>query len=175
MRAQLEDIPGGLRIVIPARRGWGPLWATLWFAFLFSGQQRDFFEWRQWRPGAEGFGFYWVLAISLFIVFAHLRDWAWMLGGAEVVEITADALAVRREYFGMGVSQKYSLREVHDLHYVSSEKHGKRQIPEGIGFNYRGKLRRFAAGLQEAEVNHLLGQIKLRAQALGLAAQATTR
>ena len=169
MRSQLEDAPEGLRIIIPARREWELLWGTIWLGvlvytgndFLFGPQEKE------WHFSLN-FPSFWFFSISAWIVFSHISNWLWVLGGKEIIEITSGTLTTRRDYFGIGFTHRFPLKDVHDLQYVPSEKKGRARIPEGIGFNYRGKLRRFGDGLQEAEVSQLLRTLQQRATTIGL-------
>ena len=172
-KALVWDTPGGLEIVIPAKRVlfaklflliW--LLAWLWGEIMIIGQLAS-------GAGNGGTSTSLLVWLAFWTVGGALAIWAllWMNFGKERVTLSATTLGIRREVLGVGRSREYELTHVRNLrvslepfHMISSG-HTLRPIAirgGSIAFDHGASTVRFGAALDEAEASQILADLNSR-------------
>jgi hypothetical protein len=172
-RAQVHSVPGGIELSIPARRkivlilffsfwlvGWcfGEVMVSqelLWPTHPAHGDPPPFAFLAMWLCG-------WTVG-GAFVLLSVL----WMLAGRERAIFTGDAVTLRREVFGVGLSTMYQPSAVRDLRVIDialpfalsfgRDTFGLSSGP--IAFDYGAKTIRFAAGVDSAEAKQLVAKV----------------
>jgi len=160
-RSTSTAIPGGLRVVIPARRRWLVslflgVWMCGWtvgevtaLGALFAGK----------GPGLNSFLLVWLVLWTLGGAFAATAL-AWNVAGREVVSVSGATLTVRREVLGVGRTSEYDAASVRNLRVAPQPfdpfdfRSGMRLWGLGggvVAFDYGAATHRFGAGVEEAE------------------------
>jgi len=173
-RAQVQSVPGGIELRIPARRQLlVVLFLGFWLVGWCLGEVMATTQLIAPTPVAHGdpppleFLALWLCAWTVGGVFA-LYSLLWLLSGRERVTITGEALTVRREIFGLGLSKAYRLGAVRDLRVVDiapvlpfsfgrGDLLGRSSGP--IAFDYGAKTIRFGAGIDAAEAKQLVAKV----------------
>jgi len=170
-RSQVEYTGDKLQIVIPAKKNWFEIlfllaWLGGW-AFgevsalkaLSVGEQNS-------APGF--FLFFWLIGWTMggsFTAFIFL----WNLTGKELIILSQGLLRIDRKAVGIGTSKQYFLAESKGFR-VSTSANSLGPWSSGqwlgfgggrISFDYGMKTIRFADGIDEAEANYLIDQMKL--------------
>jgi hypothetical protein len=185
-RAQVNDSPDGLEIVLPAPRVWVAIvFLGLWLAGWATGEA---FALRGLLGSAP-------LPVRLFLALwlalwsfggtAALSVWLWLLFGRERVRLRPDALTLQREAFGLGPVKAYSLEGVSNLRARDlslsgasvTTPGGQTPLPPeqaaailrvagiggpGITFDYQGRPVRFGVALDPAEAHQVVAQLQAR-------------
>lgn len=183
-RAQVQSVPGGIELLIPARRHISLiLFLSVWLVGWCFG---EFFAVHQllWPVPLKGdsgpptaFLMFWLCGWTIgggAVLFSVL----WMLAGYERATFSAEALTLRREVFGIGRSKAYLLSAVRDLRVLDvapmaaftfgrQDAFGRSRGP--FAFDYGAKTIRFGAGIDPAEAKRLAA--KVLASKPGLAPQ----
>jgi hypothetical protein len=169
-RSTSSAVPGGIRVVIPARRRWFlSAFMSLWLVFIASAAvpaTRDILRSYQRYPTV--FVTLWVAAWVL-VVASVVAALAWYLAGKEVVLAAGSTLAVRREALGVGRTREYDLAHVRNLR-VAPVPRGPFEVGSGlwgmggglVAFDYGAKTHRFGEGLEEAEAGDVTEEIRRR-------------
>jgi hypothetical protein len=90
-----------------------------------------------------------------------------MVGGSDIFYSTNGVVKIRREIFGIGLSEKqYALEEIHNFRYMPNTESGKTERPSGIAFDYRSRTVVFGDGGDESEATQLVALIGERTAAL---------
>jgi hypothetical protein len=162
-------MPGGIRVVIPARRRWfAILFLSVWLVGWAFGEVAVT---RQLLFGSGAPPVFLLVWLSFWTVggafaFATL---AWSLAGREVVSVERGLFAIRREVLGVGRTWEYDAGKVHNL----------RVSPAGfdplglsgsfrfwglsggpMAFDYGARTSRFGAGVDEAEAASIVSEIR---------------
>ena len=140
-----------LRIVIPARWSWywfvgAPLIAIL---ILSSARNKGLME-------------SWVTAsiVGVLLVVTILRQWLWIVGGREVVTLSANALIVRCQIFGVGWHWSYKVSGISNFRFAPPIRAYRANENRTVAFDYEFMPRRFGTYLSEAEANELIAVIQ---------------
>jgi hypothetical protein len=173
-RATTTSVPGGLRIVLPARRRWGAAaFLAVWLCGWGFGLAAVLGE--LLGQGVQGER---SLVPALFLV-VWLAGWsvggavaawaaAWNVAGREVVTVTGTRLTVRREVLGIGRTAAYDAAAVRDLRveaprsFPFAPRRWDRWPGGPIAFDAGGATRRFGAGVDEAEAEQLVAALRAR-------------
>ena len=172
-KALVWDTPGGLEIVIPAKRVlfaklFLPIWllAWLWGEIMVIGQLAS-------GAGNGGTSTFLLVWLAFWTVGGALAIWAllWMNFGKERVTLSATTLGIRRELLGVGRSREYELTHVRNLRvslepfYMISSGHTLRPTAihgGSIAFDHGASTVRFGAALDEAEASQILADLNSR-------------
>ncbi len=176
-RSTRTAIPGGLRIVIPARRRWFvTAFLLVWLCGWAFGEAAALWKVVTEAPAiARNFGpslflIVWLLGWTVGGVFA-LTMAAWSVAGREVVSLSGATLAVRREAFGIGRTSEYDSGAVRNVR-VAAQPYDPSDFRSGlrfwglgggpIAFDYGAATHRFGAGVEEAEAAELVQALRDR-------------
>jgi hypothetical protein len=172
-RVTVTDGPGGIRLLIPAKRNWFLiLFMGFWLCAWAVGEimvPTQFFKGE--IPGmAMIFVLAWLGGWTVGGAFA-IYSWLWNLMGREIITVHGRALTTRRDIGGYGFDKEYDLAQVRDLR-VSVMGFNPWDFSAslqfwGLGgglvaFDYGAKTYRFGAGLDEAEAKLVAGKITER-------------
>ena len=146
-RAQLQESPEGLRVVIPAKWSWyvfivEPLLIAI---ILVAPRMRLLLE--STRTAA-------ILGVLLLVTV--VRRWFWNIGGREVVTLSLDALTVRYEIFHIGWHKTYRLSGISNFRFVPPINAYRVHENRTVAFDYEFMPRRFGTYLSAAEVGELI-------------------
>ncbi|MDP6980015.1 MAG: hypothetical protein QF570_15660 [Myxococcota bacterium] len=120
--------------------------------------------------GGNAFLYFWLAAWTAGGVFAF-GSVVWMAFGMERVLLTTTTLKVRREALGVGLSKEYALSQIENLRVspnalsMSAQAHRMRGMRPGggsIAFEYGAATVRFCAGVDEAEANSIVEDLRSR-------------
>jgi len=172
-RVIVTDGPGGLRLLIPAKRNWFIiLFMGFWLCMWAVGEIMVPIQFLKGEiPGITVmFVLAWLGAWTVGGAFA-IYLWLWNLMGRQIITIHGHTLTTRRDIGGYGFDREYDVSQVRDLR-VSAMKFNAWDYSAslqffGLGgglvaFDYGAKTYRLGAGLDEAEANLLVGKITNR-------------
>jgi hypothetical protein len=172
-RVTVTDGPGGLRLLIPAKRNWFLiLFMGFWLCMWALGEVMVPTQFLNGEiPGmAVIFLLAWFGAWTVGGAFA-IYSWLWNLMGREIITVHGRALTTRRDIGGYGFDKEYDLSQVRDLRVSGlgsnpSDFSANLQF-WGLGgglvvFDYGAKTYRFGVGLDEAEAKLVAGKITER-------------
>jgi hypothetical protein len=159
LRSTVSENSGALQISIPTKRRWLVIpfvvcWLSLW---TYGG----------WETGSklvkhfEFFEFTWMGMWA----FGEVVAIAWclrMLGGRDVVTVGGDTLTIRKQIFGIGLVNAYSIPQARGLRFQPEMGAGKRHQDSRIAFDYGAKTITFGDAVDEAEAMQLITLIKER-------------
>ncbi len=173
MRSTFSDTPEGLEVVIPVRRNpFLTLFLGAWLLGWGFGELAAFHDivsgGKAW--GERSFGVFFLIAWTIAGGFA-LFAWMWMAAGRERVRLSAAALVIRREVFGVGQDRDYDLAHVQNLR-VAASSFNPFDLSAGLyfwglgggllAFDYGAKTIRFGAAVEEAEARLILERFTRR-------------
>ena len=168
--ADVQDLPGGLSIVIPAPRHvfamlFLPVWLVGW-AFGEVSAVTELFGSGGQQP--VGFLAIWLVAWTLGGG-AALLFCLWMFAGKQVVRLSQGQLSVRWEIFGLGFGREYSVSDITNLRIAAGGDFNPFSMLRAgdmwgfsggpLVFDYGAHTIRFGLGLHEAEARILLPRI----------------
>lgn len=174
-RAEVESIPGGLRVSVRTPRNWFalcflPIWLTGWaFGEVFTISVlvgADFA--RSSRPPPTGFLAVWLVGWTIGGLLA-IAAFLWMAFGREVLEVSGGTLRVRREAVGVGRAWSYDLAHVQNVRWSPapfnpfSFNASMRYWGFGngvVGFDYGASTHRVLPGLEEAEASSVIERLR---------------
>ena len=174
-RYSLEQTAEGLRVTIPARRNWFVLlFLLVWFAGWLFGEvtvSNQVIHPVRNEPDRL-FLVVWLLAWTIGGAFA-IAAAAWQLAGREVITFDSATLSHRVEAFGIGRTRTFRLADVRRLRATewsnSPFSNQRMWFPPVFGggygplaFDYGARTFRIAPGLDEAEANMLVQELKGR-------------
>ena len=114
--AEVQDIPGGLSIGIPAPRQLFPmLFLPVWLVGWAFGELSAIAD--LLRSGAQdspGFLMFWLVGWTLGGVGA-LAVFLWMLAGKQIIRLERGLLSVRWEVLGLGFGREYNVSDIANL------------------------------------------------------------
>ena len=90
-------------------------------------------------------------------------NWLWMIVGREQVKLDSTKLGIRREIGGIGHTRSFDTSEIRNLRCLPAAYRYYRNSftsPGKIAFDYGAKTYRFGVGIDEAEANDLIRQLK---------------
>jgi hypothetical protein len=175
-RYSLEQTAEGLRVTIPARRNWFVLlfllvWCAGWlFGEISAGNQLIHYSVR--NEPERLFLAVWLLAWTAGGAFA-IAAVVWQLAGREVIALDSATLSHRVEAFGVGRTRAFRVTDVRRLRATewsnSPFSNQRTWFPPVFGggygplaFDYGARTFRIAPGLDEAEANTLVKELKDR-------------
>jgi hypothetical protein len=103
----------------------------------------------------EFFDFAWMGMWALGEFFAI----AWclrMLAGADVIMLSGDTVAIRKQILGIGPTRAYSTLEARNLRFQTEMGSGRGHRDSRIAFDYGSKTITFADAIDEAEATQLI-------------------
>jgi hypothetical protein len=180
-RATISESPEGLLITIPAKKNWLViLFLGFWMTGWLFGEGSAIHELLRvhtssgapmsanTQVGTNLFMMVWLVGWTAGGGFAALV-WLWNLAGVERILLGPSTLATKREILGIGPLNKYELQSVSDLRISASPYNfNNRMAPfqmmnsGTIAFDYGAKAFRFGMGLDEAEAQQIIEQLKSR-------------
>ena len=155
-RARVDRLPEGLRIVIPARRGWPALlfvavWLVIWtvagantIGDLLAGRTED-----------EVFSVVWLGGWALGLLFG-CSMLAWGLLGREEITLASGAMTVVRRAGPYRRRLRFTRDRIAHLRTEANPRAGRGIGGESIAFDYGVRTHRFASTLDEAESRHIV-------------------
>ena len=160
-RFTAEQLPGGIRITIPAARSWFViLFVSCWLGGWYFGESSAIHDLLNPRSEKNPVGFlgFWLLMWTLGGLSA-LFSILWQLFGREVLETSPGVLLQRRRIGNLGISREYTQTEVRALRAAPPELLGRNTRGFGqfgrntgaVAFDYGGRTIRIGFGLDEAE------------------------
>ncbi|HET8538486.1 MAG TPA: hypothetical protein VFL83_01310 [Anaeromyxobacter sp.] len=178
-RSRTTTIPGGVRVVIPARkRPLASLFMAVWLCGWTVGGVAVIRQLVGQLLGTSepvplpvvAFMVVWLAlwAVAEALVAAAL---AWSLAGREVISLSGATLRIRREAFRIGRTAEYGAASVRNLRAAPvTYRRGDGRSPMqafGIGggpiaFDHGAATRRFGAGLDEAEAEEVARALRER-------------
>ena len=169
-RVTVTDGPGGLRVLIPAKRNWFIiLFMGFWLCMWAVGEFMVPIQFLKGEiPGITVmFILAWLGAWTVGGAFA-IYLWLWNLMGRQIITMHGHTLTTRRDIGGYGYDKEYDVSQVRDLR-VSAMKLNAWDYSAslqffGLGgglvaFDYGAKTYRLGVGLDEAEANLVVGKI----------------
>jgi hypothetical protein len=180
-RATFSESSEGLLITIPANKNWfAILFLGFWLAIWLSGEvsvSRELIPGRSInraypRPqrefGEQLFLVAWLVLWSVGGAIA-VTSLLWNLAGVEKVLLGASTLTTKREVLGIGPTKEYELPSMSNLRISAGTRPSNNrlspfQILSGgtIAFDYGARTFRFGIGLDEAEAQQVIDQLKSR-------------
>jgi hypothetical protein len=165
-RSIQTTIPGGIRVVIPARRQWFQLvFLSGWFVGWCVGEATAFHAVvaGELPPMGRVFVAGWLLAWSAAGVLVSTTI-AWGAAGREILSVAGGSLRIRREAFGIGRTWEYDAAEIRNVRVAASPwspfQRGMSMGIWGLGgsiaFDYGARTCRIAEGVDEAEAAQLV-------------------
>lgn len=161
-RHSIESVPGGMAVVIPAKRRWFVMiFLSVWLTGWTIGGASAIAELMR-SGGQNAFLAVWLVGWLFGELFA-LATLAWQIRGSQRVAFTGDSVEVRMEALGLGFSRHYDPRKIQRLRVLESSMFGRMQDPYGfsgtIAFDYGYKTIRFGPGLEAAEARMIVEKI----------------
>jgi|HubBroStandDraft_5_1064220.scaffolds.fasta_scaffold10887_5 hypothetical protein len=161
MRSTVTEESGALQVSIPMKRRWLVIpfllcWLTLW---TYGGFETG----SKLAKHFEFFDFVWMGGWAFGEFFAI----AWCLrtlAGRDEITVHGDALTIRKQIFGVGLTKIYSIAEVRDLRFQPEMSAARRHRDSRIAFDYGAKTITFGDAIDEAEATQLITLIKTRSR-----------
>lgn len=176
-RAVIEHDGSELRITIPApQQAFGILFVSLWLILWTVGEYfaaREFWT-GQFFQKPEAFLPIWFAGWTLggaFMIYTLL----WQLAGKEIIEINSTSLKQTKQLLLLSRSREYAVANIANVRLAPPEPkyvRGKYYIQSqsfnagAIAFDYGRDTCRLAQGLDEAEVEHVIGEMRKRVKSL---------
>ncbi len=120
--------------------------------------------------GTDWFIYFWLIGWAAGEAFA-LVSLVWMISGIETIVLSGNSLSIDRRALGLGLKREYDISQSRNFRVMQTENWltNRRStfamigMTGGrIGFDYGMKTVRFAVGLDDAEADHVLAQMKQR-------------
>jgi hypothetical protein len=170
-RARIHDTGDTLEVVIPIDRDWFKIiFHTFWICLWIWGGTNAIK--RLWGVGGELHGDRMVLMLGLAVWTAGIvwgaAAWLWTITGVERARFRGDAIALRREVFGIGFTREFDASRVGKLRLADNLEMataGRRVagLPGGrIVFDYEETFVRFGLRLERGEAARLILKIQKR-------------
>ena len=171
-RLTIAGGPGGLEIIIPARRHlllllFLGVWLVGWLTGELTVITRLF---SRGLNGSEGFLLLWLTFWTLAGGFAAYI-WLWMLAGKERILVGTSTLQVKRDVLGLGRTRTYEFYKMRNLR-VAPQPAGPRDTGAAlrrsglagglVAFEYGGETVRFGAAIDEREGRMIVERMKQR-------------
>jgi hypothetical protein len=180
-RATIRQSPDGLTITIPSRKNW---FLILFLGFWLAGWL--FGEVIALHQVIRGHSSHWASAkesgpigLNLFLIGwlgawtvgggVAIITWLWNLVGVERVLLVRSTLTTKREVLGIGPTNEYELSSISNLRInmgLSNVRFRMAPIQTmnggTIAFDYGAKTFHFGVGLDEAEAQQIIAQLKSR-------------
>jgi hypothetical protein len=168
-RAVISNAGGHLQIIIPSRKNLFIIvflftWLVGW-AYGEIGVARDLIL----KPPSAGERAFMILWLIFWTAagFSAFLAWIWSIAGREVVTASHDVLKIERKVFNHGYAKEYSLEQAGKFRVFANPRMSSFSTIEfwGLGggtiaFDYGMRTIKFANGLDEAEANHILDEMK---------------
>ena len=159
MRSDVSEEGGRLQISIPMQRKW---FVSAFIACWLGGWTVAGVEVvKRLLTNFELFSAFWMGGWALGELFA-LSYLLRSLGGRDVIWAAGEALEIRKDVFGVGVSKQYLCAEIRNLRFQPETGSGKHHRVSRIAFDYGAKTIGLGDGLDEAEANQLISLIRSR-------------
>jgi hypothetical protein len=153
-RSRVTASSNRIEIVIPVPRAWGPIlilpvFVAIWMSIGF----------RQ----ALSNGAYFFFLLGAIACLGTLFRLFWHLAGRERIVIDASGLLTRQEIGPFGRTRRFDTGEIRNLRCSPILMNRNHLIDPGtIAFDYGAKTYRIGGGIDEAEANDLIRQLKER-------------
>ncbi len=180
-RATISKSPDGLTITIPSRKNWFLIlflgfWLTGWlFGEVIALHQVIRGHSSHWASVTESGP----IGLNLFLIGwlgawtvgggVAIVTWLWNLVGVERVLLAPSTLTMKREVLGIGPTKEYELSSVSNLRINMGLSNVRFRIAPiqtmnggTIAFDYGAKTFQFGVGLDEAEAQQIIAQLKSR-------------
>ena len=178
-RAIIEQVGSGLRIIIPARMQvfavlFLPLWLVGW-AFGEVTVARQLFGSGLPANGGSLFLTVWLTGWTLGGAWA-LYVLLWQLAGKEIIELTSTSLRQRKQISIFSRSREYAVATIKNMRlapptpvfYQGQYVMQGLTFKEGtIAFDYGRDTHHLGAGLDEADADYVIGEMRKRVKSLG--------
>jgi hypothetical protein len=157
MNWEVEQVDGAIRYSLPPRATISQRITTSLILVLWAGLAPVL---------APRFGrFEWVFFGAAWL--GTLYGWLMQVFGKELLASSGRTLTIKRRVVGFEPAHEYHAAEIRDLRVmpdpVRRGRGGLTPFEQGrIGFDYRGKTVRFAAGLDATEASALIEELKRR-------------
>lgn len=163
-RFKVIETLDGVEVVIPTKRPWPfVIGLTAFVGLLVSGIVNVFLEIPEDADGEARLFYilFMVVAIGCCVLFIIAPLLLGQLAGVLRVRVSPSHLVVRQEVFGLGHTKAYELTQVKDFRVLpqSSDKWWKRLESKLIAFDYGASTVRFAEGLNDVEVKHIVERL----------------
>jgi hypothetical protein len=150
-RAQLQDTPAGLRIVIPAKWRWVTFIGELALVGVIFAAPR---AWLLLDTRATA------AIIVFFLLVTVVRRWLWNVCGKEIVTLSEKKLMVRYEIFSVGWHWSYNLDGVSNFRFAPPVDRYWIHEHRTVAFDYEFMPRRFGLYLTAPEAAQLIAVIQ---------------
>jgi small-conductance mechanosensitive channel len=138
-----------------------PVWMYFWIQSLVPAIRESVESpAKAWDTGSLLWALVGVI-IALFFTF----QWLWMLLGREVVSVSARSLRIERKLFGIGRTREYAMDRIQNIRVgkgpVSPFWRSRGTAVRGtIQFDYEDKVVGFGSGIDDAEGQFLINEMK---------------
>jgi hypothetical protein len=155
-RAHVERLPEGLRIVIPAHRGWPALlFVAVWLGIWTVAGANSIGDLLAGRTEDEAFSVVWLGGWTLGLLFG-CSMLAWRLLGREEIIVGSRAMTVVRRAGPYRRTLRFTRDRIAHLRTEADARAGRGVGGGSIAFDYGVRTHRFASTLDEAESRHIV-------------------